>query len=247
MKKLLILFVLFSITIQAQSRFDLANDLYKKGNYADAIEEYESILQTKKHAAEVYFNLANCYYKTHKVAPAIYNYEKALLLKPNDLDIQTNLKFAQKLQIDDIKEVPRVGFSKLITNFTASYHYDTWAWISVVLAFLFLGFFVGYYFAEKTIVKRSFFVLMFLVIISIAITISSGIYERNLYRNDRPAIVFAELTTLKTEPKADANDAFVLHEGSKVYVLETVDNWKKVQLTDGKKGWIPQNSIKELK
>jgi hypothetical protein len=38
----------------------------------------------------------------------------------------------------------------------------------------------------------------------------------------------------------------MLHEGAKLYVQEKVDNWKKVQLTDGT-GWIESNAIREVK
>jgi len=45
-------------------------------------------------------------------------------------------------------------------------------------------------------------------------------------------IVFAETASVKSEPKITATDAFVLHEGTKVYILESIANWKKVELTD---------------
>ena len=118
----------------AQGAFERANKLYKEGKYQNAIDVYQSIANAKKHSADLYFNLGNCYYKLNDVAPAIYNFEKALLLNPNDADIQNNLRFAQKLQIDDIKEIPKVGFRNMLQDFTAKYHYDTWAWISVAFA-----------------------------------------------------------------------------------------------------------------
>jgi SH3-like domain-containing protein len=39
----------------------------------------------------------------------------------------------------------------------------------------------------------------------------------------------------------------VLHEGTKVYVLETIENWKKIQLSDETEGWVQKEAIKELK
>jgi len=139
-KQLLLLLFIFQISL-AQTAFEKGNQCYQKENYTEAINQYEIVLATGKHSAELYFNLGNCYYKLHKVAPAVYNYEKALQLNPNDEEIKTNLDFARKMAIDDIKIVPKVGFSKLIQDFTSSYYYDTWAWIAVVLAFLFLVFF----------------------------------------------------------------------------------------------------------
>jgi hypothetical protein len=151
------------------------------------------------------------------------------------------------MTIDDIKVVPKVGFHKLIQDVTSKYHYDTWAWISVILAFVFLLFFVGYYFSQTTILKRIFFIGMFLLLLAIAVSVSSAIYEKNHYENEKPAIVFAEMTTVKSEPKMASPDAFVLHEGTKVYVLESIANWKKIELTDETTGWIQADAIKELK
>ncbi len=247
MKKLLYILILISQISLAQTAFETGNQLYQKEKYQAAINSYESILNSGKHSAEVYFNLGNCYFKLNKVAPAIYNFEKALLLNPNDKDIQTNLDFARKMTIDDIKVVPKVGFHKLIQDLTSNYHYDTWAWITVTLAFVFLLFFVGYYFSQTTILKRVFFIGMFLLLLAIAVSVSSAIYEKNHYEKEKPAIVFAEMTTVKSEPKNSSPDAFVLHEGAKVYVLESIANWKKIELTDETTGWIQADAIKELK
>ena len=125
MKNLLYIIVLTTQVFFAQNGFENGNALYQKGKYQEAITAYESVFRTKKQSAELYFNIGNCYYKLNKVAPAIYNYEKALLLNPNDVEIQNNLKFAQKLQIDDIKTVEKVGFNKLIQDFTNTFHYNT--------------------------------------------------------------------------------------------------------------------------
>lgn len=247
MKNLLYIFLLITPVLFAQGSFKNGNQLYQQGDYNGAIRSYESILDAKQQSAAVYFNLGNCYYKLNKVAPAIYNYEKALTLKPNDKDIINNLNFAKKLTIDEIKEVPKVGFEKLVRDFTAAYHYNTWAWISVVLAVLFLLFFLGYYFSALTLYKRVFFVGMFIIVIAILISVLSAIFERNHYQNERPAIIFNEMVSVKSEPKSTSSEVLELHEGTKVFVLESFDGWHKVQLTDGTEGWLEKSEVKEVK
>lgn len=247
MNKILVLLLLVSQSFWAQTAFEQGNSHYAKENYKAAISSYESVVNSGKQSSELYFNLGNSYYKLHKVAPAIYNYEKALLLSPNDSEIKTNLEFARKMAIDDIKVVPKVGFNKLISDFTSKYYYDTWAWIAVSFALLFLAFFVGYYFSEKTVLKRIFFIGMFLWLLGIVLSSASGFYEKSRNDNERPAIVFAENTPLKSEPKAGGSDTTVLHEGTKVYIIESIANWKKVELTDETTGWIEDSAIKEIK
>ena len=247
MKNLLYILLLTTQVFFAQSGFENGNALYQKGKYQEAITAYESVFRTKKESAELYFNIGNCYYKLNKVAPAIYNYEKALLLNPNDAEIQNNLKFAQKLQIDDIKTVEKVGFNKLIQDFTNTFHYNTWGGIAVGLSIVFLLFFVGYYFSQITVSKRLFFLGMFFVMLLLIVSVAAAIFEKNQYNNDQPAVVFSEVVSVKSEPKNSATDAFVLHEGTKVYVIESLDNWDKIQLTDGNEGWIENSAIKRLK
>lgn len=247
MKNIVYIILLTTQFFFAQSGFEKGNDFYRKGEYEQAISAYESVLMNKQHSSELYFNLGNCYYKLNKVAPAIYNYEKALVLNPNDSEIQNNLKFAQQLQIDEIKDIPTVGFSKIIQDFTATFHYNTWAWISVGLSMLFLLSFVGYYFSQISLSKRIFFIGMFAFVVLLLLSLSAAIFEKNNFRNEKPAIVFAEETEVKSEPQKASNTVFSLHEGTKVFVLETMDNWKKIQLTDGTQGWIEKTAIKEVK
>ena len=157
MRKIFCILVLVVQTVFAQSAFEKGNDLYKKEHYEQAAAMYESILKSGQESAELYFNLGNAYYKLHKVAPAIYNYEKALLLNPADSEIQTNLKFAQKMAIDEIKVVPKVGFSQMLNEALDVFHYNTWAVMATVFSALFLLFFMGYYFGNTSLLKRLFF------------------------------------------------------------------------------------------
>ncbi|MBF2707358.1 tetratricopeptide repeat protein [Flavobacterium soyangense] len=247
MKKIIFILLLTTQVFFAQNGFEKGNYLYQKGRYEQAISEYESVLATKNHSAELYFNLGNCYYKLNKVAPAIYNYEKALVLNPDDAEIQNNLKFAQKMTIDEVKDIPKVGFSKMIHDLTSTFNYNTWAWISVAFSTLFLLFFIGYYFSQIALYKRIFFFGMFGFLFLLLISVSAGISERSDFENERPAIVFAEMVLVKSEPQKASTTVFTLHEGTKVFVQETLENWKKIQLTDGTEGWIEKSAIKEIK
>jgi len=248
MKNIIYLFLLISQVFFAQNSFEKGNTLYKNGEYQQAIDVYENIIkEDKQQSAELYFNLGNSYYKLNKVAPSIYNYEKALVLKPNDPETLNNLKFAKKLTIDEIKEVPKVGFAKLIQNFTGIFNYNTWAKISVAIAFVFLLCFIGYYFSQLTLSKRIYFIGMFILLVALFLSVAAGMSEKNHFDNDRPAIVFAEISEVRSEPQKAGSPIFLLHEGAKVYVKETLLNWKKIELTDGTEGWINSSTIKEVK
>lgn len=247
MKNIFYILLLTTQVFFAQNGFEKGNELYKAGKYEQAINAYGSVLKSNQHSSELYFNLGNCYYKLNKVAPAIYSYEKALVLSPNDREVINNLKFAQKRTIDEVKVVPKVGFAKLLRDFTGIYHYNTWAWIAIGLSISFLLAFLVYYFSETTLAKRISFFVMFALIVFIVIAAAAAFFEKSHYDNEKPAIVFAEIAEVRSEPQSGSSVVFVLHEGTKVFVEEEVDNWKKVQLTDGTEGWIENHAIKEVK
>jgi tetratricopeptide (TPR) repeat protein len=247
MKNIFYIVLLTTQVFFAQNGFEKGNALYKTGKYEQAIDAYSSVLQTNQHSSELYFNLGNCYYQLNKVAPAIYSYEKALVLSPNDKEILNNLKFAQKRTIDEVKVIPKVGFGKLLRDFTGIYHYNTWGWIAVVSSISFLLVFLGYYFSESTLGKRISFFIMFVLIFVVMIVISAATFEKSHYDNEKPAIIFAEKTEIRSKPQKGSSVVVVLHEGAKVFVEEKIDNWKKVQLTDGTDGWIDSSAIREVK
>lgn len=247
MKNIIYIAILLITGLAFGQSFEQGNALYKKGDYKGAAEQYEGILKQGKQSAEVYFNLGNAYYKLNQVAPSVYNYEKALLLDPGNKDVTVNLGFAKKMAIDDIKATPRVGFSKLIYNATGQYHYNTWAWIAVSFSVAFLLLFVGYYFSGVAFVKRIFFVGMFVAAGLLALSVVAAIYVKTQKNRENYAIVFPEVITVKSEPREAAQDAFILHSGTKVNVMQAEDGWKKIQLPDDNVGWVKQIDIKEIK
>jgi SH3-like domain-containing protein len=57
-------------------------------------------------------------------------------------------------------------------------------------------------------------------------------------RNRNDAVVTATVATAKTSPDSQSLDAFVIHEGLKVKLSDSVGDWLKIVLADGKVGWI---------
>ncbi|MEY8849649.1 tetratricopeptide repeat protein [Psychroserpens sp. XS_ASV72] len=244
---ILICLITLSAFSQNDKRFEEGNDLYNQGDYTAALEKYESILASGKHSSELYFNIANAYYKLNHVAPSIYYYEKALLLDPNDKDIKNNIAFAKNMTLDAIDTIPEVGISKLIKRTTNSMSYDAWAKLAVAFVFLFVIMFIAYDFAYSTNKKRLTFLASNTALLFAIVALFFAFHKFQLDKSDQPAIVFAQESKIQSEPNFRSSEAFVLHEGTKVQVLDTVDVWKKIKLSDGKTGWILADDIKMLK
>ena len=243
-----ILIALFSTVIfaQNQSLFEQGNQLYNQGKYAEAIEKYKAILETNNHSEALYFNLANAHYKLNHIAPSIFYYEKALKLAPEDQDIKNNLAFAKNMTIDAIDTIPDAGFSKIIKKITDIMSFDDWSKVAVGSVIIFVLLILLYYFTYSTNKKRLAFITSNIFLFVAAISLLIAFHKYNLSKSDKPAIIFAQETVIKGEPNSRSQELFRLHEGTKVQILDTINQWKKIKLADGKIGWIENEDIKEL-
>lgn len=250
MKKVLISLLILTQGVFAQSAEDLfakANDQYKQEKYNEAIKTYRQIEDSGVVSSELYYNLGNCYYKLNKVAPSIYNYEKALLIDPLNGDAQNNLVFAKRLTIDNIEEVPKSIFQKIDEAFIKKLSYNEWSIVSVCLSILGAILFLLFYFSYTPSKKRLFFVTSMLSFLLLITSVVFAFKEYSYSKSNLDAIVFAQETEVKNAPTLNSENVFTLHEGTKVKVMDTVDNWKKIRIADGKVGWVISNEIKLLK
>ncbi|MFK8059507.1 MAG: tetratricopeptide repeat protein [Polaribacter sp.] len=247
MKKLFFLVLILANSVTAQSvdsLFVSANELYKNSKFEEAIKQYETIEKQEVVSSELYYNLGNAYYKLNKVGPSIYYYEKALKLNPLNEDVKNNLVFAKRLALDNIEPLPKTVLQKFNKNYLQKLSYNQWAIVVVVFSFLATFLFLLYYFSYTSSKKRLFFIISMLSFFMLIITISITYNQYNKSKNNIEAIVFAEKTEIRNSPTLNSEVVFTLHEGTKVMVLDGIDNWKKIKLSDGKIGWIIASEIK---
>jgi tetratricopeptide (TPR) repeat protein len=242
-------FMLAAIFTTAQTPeqlFEQGNNHYANGQFQEAIDVYKKVLDANQESAAVYYNLANAHFKLNNVAPSIYYFEKAKQLAPADQEIKNNASFAEKMTIDAITPLPENTFKKWYNSVLTLLTTDGWAYATVIFVALCTLLFLGYYLTASSTKKRALFVSS---LVSLVLAVCSLLFAYSAFAKiskDNPAIVFAKESQVKGEPTLSSQEAFLLHEGTKVMVLETVDNWKKILLVDGRTGWIPTTDIREL-
>ena len=250
MRKVLCLILsLIYVTVFSQNTelFEQATSAYNEGKYETAIENYLEIIGNGEHSSTLYYNLGNCYYKLNQIAPSIYYYEKALLLNPGDKEINNNLIYAQQMTIDAIEPVPETGLSRIYNSVIGLLTFDQWAYLAVSLVLLFVLAYLAYYFLRYSSHKRISFITSIISLIAVIISVSFAFVQYKQYKSEQPAIVFSQECLVKSEPNNRSSEVFLLHEGTKVRVLDALEDFKKIELADGKIGWVHQDEIKMLK
>lgn len=239
---LLILIALFSLACKAQQDandwIEQANAAYNMGNYDSAKIVYEKILSTDMESVPLYFNLGNTYYKMHEYPMAIYYYEKALKLDPSNEEVRTNLAIANHAIVDKIEPVPQSFIVKFWYNTWALLSGDQWAWCSIAFfALLLVSVFLFLRSRKIGVRKLGFFAgIVFLLVFGLSVIFAAQ--QKYASENQDQAIIMEPTVTVKSSPNAASVDLFVLHEGTKVTVLESSDGWNKVRIANGSVGWL---------
>ncbi len=226
--------------------FSDANNLYQQGKYTEAIEVYSSIEKLGLKSDDLFFNLGNSYYKLNKVAPSIYYYEKALKINTTHEDALINLAFAKRMTIDVIEELPKTFLQRFSLRIIQKLSFDVWAIIAVLASFLASILFLMYHFSTTSRKKLFYFNTSILAALVLMITVIFAFHNYETVKNNRTAIIFVDKVEIKNAPSTRSEEVFELHEGTKVVILDELDNWKKIKIADGKIGWIYTDDLKEI-
>lgn len=228
------------------SLFVEANEMYRQEKYNEALKTYQEIEALDQESWALYYNMGNIHYKMNQVAPAIFYYEKALKLRPDQQDVLFNLEFANQMVLDNIEPLPRNLGQRFMDAVILRLTYETWAKIAVGLAFLFALLFLMYHFSYSTGKKRFYFITSIITVVLVTTSVFFAFRNQLYVKSNKEAIIFASEAEVMNAPTTTSETYFELHEGTKVTVLESLDNWKKIRIADGKIGWIDEKHLKEI-
>ena len=223
-----------------------ADSAYATENYTLAIEKYQQLTDVSDDA-DVYYNLGNAYYKNGDVARAVLNYERALLLRPWDTDVKHNLKLASSKTIDKIIPQSEMFFITWFKNIISLLTVDIWSTIAIISFTITLVLLLLYLLSNKLIIRKvSFFTSIFMLVVCILTNIFAYVqYKKYTTRNE--AIVMATSINVKSTPNQTGTNVFVIHAGTKVTIVDdTMNEWKEIQLSDGKIGWVETSDIEVI-
>lgn len=258
---LLILF--FSTTcLGASNHVGRADSAYNAGNFKEAIQLYNSIVDENGTSAPLLFNLGNAYFQEGDYGNAMLCWQRARRLDPSNAEVNSNINYLQN-RVEDANKAEMKGKRLKVTpdepSFFQSVHSaiasdvssNRWAVIAAVMFVLFVITAALYIFSRNVIARKiGFFGGLCFILCSLVFLVFSFMGAKEINSKDE-GVVVAFKVTLLTEPgkDADANKGGVLTKGTRVHVLsEEVDaegkvTWYKVRLNSDYIGWVAASDM----
>ena len=223
---------------EKDEKWDSAGSLYAQGRFEEALELYNSIAQDGYSSWQLFYNIANCHFKIGDYGKSILFYERAIKLNPTGKDIRFNLDFVRQFTVDKIDSVPEFILNTWIRDLNYKLNSDAWTIVSLLLlSFTALLLLVFRYGPSPASRKTAFFVAMVTALLFV-VTTYFAYSQRAFYHNKGEAVIMVPVSTVRNSPDNSGATLFILHEGTKVELLEGLGNWKRVELSDGRQGWI---------
>ena len=223
-----------------------ADSAYIRGQYQQAIKDYEMLLKQGA-SADLYYNLGNAYYRSENITRAVLNYERALLLSPGDRDVRFNLQIARAKTIDKIVPESEMFFFTWYRSLVNLMSVDAWAWTALIALALLIVLLLVYLFSERIWLRKVGFFGGFVLLILFALSNLFAWQQKQDLLFRKGAIVISPSVTVKSTPAKNGTDLFILHEGTKVSITDgTMKGWMGIRIADGKEGWIESNMIEEI-
>lgn len=242
---ILLLAMLVSLPAGAMDKAE-ADSAYTEGNYHHAIALYDSLLQQGV-SADIYYNLGNCYYRLDDITHAVLWYERALQLSPGDDDVRFNLQMARSKTIDRIVPESEMFFVTWYRSLVSMTSVDGWARLALLCLALAVVLALVYLFSDCIWLRKLGFFGAFTVLVLFVLSNVFAYGLRDELQHRKGAIIMESAVNVKSTPAKNGTDLFILHEGTKVTILDSsMREWREVRVADGKQGWVEARQIEVI-
>jgi tetratricopeptide (TPR) repeat protein len=221
--------------------FHKANQFYKDGNFENALNTYLEIASSGHVSGDLYYNMGNACFRLKMTGHAILYYERARAFIPRDADLDFNLKYVRKLAKDEI-EIS----ADIITSIFFWTAYMTHK--ELFLLFAVVNLIAWSALALRLYLKKEWTYYLFIIFLAAwFITGASFTWKYYISLSDNRAVILSEEADVLSGPDSGDKLLFQVHAGTVVYLKDTEDKWKLINLPDNKRGWIKADTLESIR
>lgn len=244
-----ILFVMLASTLSAatpEQLMEQGNKAYESKNYQEAINTYQDILHQGYASHQLYYNLGNAHFRMGDYAHAILFYERALRINPTDAETLENLELAQSRTQDQIEEIPQFLVVRLYKSMLRWLSPTGWLIATLILAAIALSAIVVLIISSSYQTRKWSFVIAAAALLAALLAGANAWASYSRLQNHDEAIVMPTMISVKSSPEEGGIEKFILHSGTKVEITDELNDWYKIVIADGEKGWLHANEIERI-
>jgi tetratricopeptide (TPR) repeat protein len=223
-----------------------ASEAYRAGEYPKAIELYGIIIKEGYTAPYLFYNLGNAHFKAGDYPNAILNYERARRMDPGNEDIEVNINIANTKISDKIEPMPELFLIRWIKGWVFMLSVDVWAYLTVIMMVLSVTGITLYIASRFLLLRKTGFWTGILFFFLFLVSMGSAWSGYHFSTRSTEAIIFTPTIAVKSSPDENSTDLFVLHEGTKVTILDQINSWYEIRIANGSVGWLPGTSMEKI-
>ena len=229
------------VTLQAaeDSTFAKANQAYSEGRFQEAVDGFQSLVDSGRWSANLFYDLGNAWFRLGDFGKAILNYERALALDPQHPEATANLRLAR----DEARalELRKNWIERYVAMGTPTLYS-----IAAAATFWFILFGVTRLFFSP---RRSAGQLAFIAFAAMVCGIS--IFALHTLENGTQGSALAIVTGKDIEARLatadNASSILALPAGSEIKVLSERGDWIYAALPNEQRGWIPARAVERVR
>ncbi|MEM9025015.1 MAG: tetratricopeptide repeat protein, partial [Bacteroidota bacterium] len=226
-----------------EERVTEANAAYKTNDYETALTIYQEVEAAGYRSATLFFNMGNTHFKLNDKASAILYYERARRLDPGDTDIRFNLDLVNATIVDKTEALPELFYHRWWASFRSLGSVDGWGILSLITALLAFGALALFAASRTDMARKLAFAGSLFCFLLTALCYTCAALNKQALTTQQEAIVFSPSLTGTSEPGVNGKQLFIVHEGTKVTLLEQDGEWQRIALGNGSIGWVPASSL----
>lgn len=231
----------------ADSLWTAGVQAYSDGLWSEALADWQEICDMGLESSDLYCNIGDAWYKQNELGQAVLAYERALKLDPSNATARYNLDFVNNMIQDKIETVPEFFLKQWSRKLCWLLPSGAWAALCLVLFAAVLACLLLFLLSASSSARKTGFILGVILLVFASLSLAFSLRQRADYRKVDAAVVVKPVSSAKSSPgSSSVVDLFVLHEGTKVQIIDKVGEWVNIELSDGRQGWILASDLETI-
>jgi len=239
--------LIFTATHGQQPRqlLQSANQSYQKGDYEQARQQYEALLQDGYRSAALYYNLGNTYYRLDELGRAALNYKRAQRLSPANKKVEHNLDVILARLPTINSRVEAVAIIRIWRGLRDGLGSRNWAVVGITLIWVLAYGLWRWRAAGKRVQRIRGFVVALVALLLSSLPFALSIDARQSRESRREAVLLEE-TELREGADLLSPAIESLYPGTPLQLQDQIGDWYKVILPNGYVGWVTSSSFERV-